>query len=141
MKPEHERAMGEWHTEWDVIPHVCQLTGAALSHSLGIFDGLIVYPAAMRRNLLITNGQIVAEAVMMRLGEKIGRQRAHDLVYEACERSIEERTALYSILSTRPEITAILSDEELLDLLQPTNYVGLAPFFVDQVIGVHNAPE
>jgi 3-carboxy-cis,cis-muconate cycloisomerase len=133
MKPQHERAMGEWHTEWDVIPHVCQLTGAALSHSLGIFDGLIVYPEAMKRNLAITNGQIVAEAVMMRLGEQIGRQRAHDLVYEACERSIDEKTALYSILVNSPEITAVLTDEELQQLLDPINYVGLAPFFVAQV--------
>ncbi len=134
MKPQHERAMGEWHIEWDVVPHVCQLTGAALSHSLEIFDGLIVYPEAMKRNLGITKGQIVAEAVMMRLGEEIGRQRAHDLVYEACERSIEENTALYSLLATNTEIAAIIADEELQQLLEPTNYVGLAPFFVDQVI-------
>lgn len=138
MKPEHERAMGEWHTEWDVIPHVCQLTGAALSHSLSIFTGLIVYPELMTRNLQITNGQIVAEAVMMRLGEQIGRQRAHDLVYEACERSIEEGTPLYAILTTRPEIAAVLPSEELRELLEPTNYVGLAPFFVDQIIDNRN---
>ncbi len=134
MKPEHERAMGEWHAEWDVIPHVCQLTGAALQQSLEIFKGLVVYPEAMIRNLQITNGQIVAEAVMMRLGEFIGRQHAHDLVYEACERSIQDGRSLYSLLASDPEIANIISHNELQNLLEPANYVGLAPYFVDQVI-------
>jgi 3-carboxy-cis,cis-muconate cycloisomerase len=138
MKPEHERAMGEWHTEWDVIPHVCQLTGAALSQSLRIFSGLIVYPEVMIQNLHRTDGQIAAEAVMMRLGEQIGRQKAHDLVYEACELSIEEGKSLYSILAIEPEVSLVISQEELRNLLEPTNYVGLAPFFVDQVIGHQN---
>ena len=139
MRPEHERAMGEWHSEWDVIPHVCQLTGAALKHSLEIFRGLIVYPEVMRRNLNLTNGQIVAEAIMMRLGEVLGRQQAHELVYEACERSQVENIALYSILSANPEVTNVLADEDLQQLLEPTNYVGQAPFFVDKVIGNHQA--
>ncbi len=134
MKPAHERAMGEWHAEWDVIPHVCQLIGAALQQSLGIFEGLVVYPEAMIHNLQLTNGQIVAEAVMMRLGEFVGRQHAHDLVYEACERSIDEGRSLYSILANDPEITNVLSPSELQKLLEPANYVGLAPFFVDQVV-------
>lgn len=134
MKPEHERAMGEWHAEWDVIPHVCQLVGAALQQSLEIFKGLVVYPDAMLRNLQLTNGQIVAEAVMMRLGEFVGRQEAHDLVYIACERSIEDGISLYSILAADPEVSKVISANELKNLLEPANYVGLAPFFVDQVI-------
>ena len=138
MKPEHERAMGEWHAEWDVIPHACQLTGAALNQSRRIFGGLIVYPEVMIQNLHRTDGQIVAEAVMMRLGEQIGRQRAHDLVYEACELSIEEGKSLYSILAGESEISRVITQEELRNLLEPTNYVGLAPFFVDQVIGHQN---
>ena len=67
MMPEHERAMGGWHVEWDLIPHTCVLTGAALRHSLAIFDGLVVNVDAMRRNLDRTEGLILAEAVMMRL--------------------------------------------------------------------------
>jgi 3-carboxy-cis,cis-muconate cycloisomerase len=134
MKPEHERAMGEWHAEWDVLPHVCQLIGVALQQSLEIFNGIVVYPDAMLRNLQRTNGQIVAEAVMMRLGEFVGRQQAHDLVYEACELSIDEGRSLYSILANDPEIIDVLSPNELQKLLEPAYYVGLAPFFVDQVV-------
>lgn len=135
MRPEHERAMGEWHTEWDLLPHTSQLTGAALKHSLTVFNGVVVHPEKMLRNLKTTNGQIVAEAVMMRLGESIGRQRAHDLVYAACGRAVADARDLYDILSEESEVRAILSEEELRQLLDPAAYVGLAPFFVKHVIG------
>jgi 3-carboxy-cis,cis-muconate cycloisomerase len=135
MRPEHERAMGEWHAEWDILPHTCQLTAAALAHSLAVFSQLVVWPEAMARNLAMTNGQIVAEAVMMRLGETLGRQVAHDLVYAACERAVAEGALLVDILAAEAEVTAVLSLDELRQALSPANYVGLAPYFVDQVLG------
>jgi 3-carboxy-cis,cis-muconate cycloisomerase len=133
MMPEHERAMGEWHVEWDLIPHTYVLTAAALRHSLAIFDGLVVDADAMRRNLDRTEGLILAEAVMMRLAEHIGRQRAHDLVYEACLLASQTGGSLSSSLLKLPEIAAVLSEAEIDDLLDPTNYVGLAPRFVDAI--------
>ncbi len=134
MQPEHERAMGEWHVEWDLLPHVCQLTGAALQHSLTIFDGLVVHPAKMRQNLELTNGQIVAEAVMMHLGESIGRQQAHDVVYAACAQALTENCSLYTVLAVMPEITTVMSDATLRQILDPANYIGQAPLYVDNVL-------
>ncbi|UJR08039.1 hypothetical protein I4U23_012316 [Adineta vaga] len=52
--------------------------------------GLQVHPKNMRRNLNLTKGLIVSEAVMMGLGAKTGRQTAHDLVYEYCRRAALE---------------------------------------------------
>jgi 3-carboxy-cis,cis-muconate cycloisomerase len=135
MQPEHERAMGEWHVEWDLLPHTCQLTAAALQHSLAIFDGLVVHPAKMRQNLELTNGQIVAEAVMMHLGQFIGRQQAHDVVYEACAQALTENRSLYSVLAALPEITAVVTDETLRQILDPANYTGQTSRFIDNVIG------
>jgi 3-carboxy-cis,cis-muconate cycloisomerase len=140
MQPEHERAMGEWHVEWDLLPHVCQLTGAALQHSIAIFEGLVVHPEKMRQNLDLTNGQIVAEAVMMHLGQFLGRQHAHDVVYEACAKALSENRSLYSVLSTMPEITVAVTDEKLRQMLDPANYTGQTSIFIDNVIGKpHNS--
>jgi 3-carboxy-cis,cis-muconate cycloisomerase len=135
MQPEHERAMGEWHVEWDVIPHVCQLTHAAVTHLLTVCDGLVVHPTPMRQNLELTHGLILAEAVMMHLGEFIGRQQAHEVIYAACGQALAQGQTLLDALSTNPEVTAHISTEKLGMLLDPANYVGLAPFFVDQVVG------
>ena len=134
MMPEHERAMGEWHMEWDLIPHTCVLTGAALGHCLTIFDGIVVNADAMRRNLDRTEGLLLGEAVMMRLAEHTGRQRAHDLVYEACLQASQGENSLRASLLEVPEIAAVLSEEDIDDLLDPANYIGLAPEFVDAII-------
>ena len=48
------------------------------------------WPDRMRQNLGMSNGLIVAEAVMMGLAPYIGRQQAHDVVYDACRTVIEE---------------------------------------------------
>jgi 3-carboxy-cis,cis-muconate cycloisomerase len=133
MLPEHERAMGEWHVEWDLIPHTCLLTGAALRHSITIFDGLVVHADAMQHNLERTGGYILAEAVMMRLAAHFGRQRAHDLVYEACLLADQTPGSLRASLLSNPEIAAVLAEEDIDWLLDPANYIGLAPQFVDAV--------
>jgi 3-carboxy-cis,cis-muconate cycloisomerase len=135
MQPEHERAMGEWHVEWDLLPHTCQLTHAALKHSIAVFDGLVVHPAQMRRNLDLTGGLIVAEAVMMHLGEFIGRQRAHDVVYDACAQALSQGRSLYEVLLAMPDVTTHIHADRLRRLTDPAAYVGLAPQFVDQVVG------
>ncbi|MFN8492852.1 MAG: adenylosuccinate lyase [Caldilineaceae bacterium] len=133
MQPEHERAMGEWHVEWDVLPHTCQLTGAALHHSLGIFDGLVVHTDQMRQNLDLTHGLIVAEAVMMHLGQFLGRQHAHEVVYEACAHALANQQSLYEVLAATPAVTAHVDDEALKKLTDPANYLGVAQALVDNV--------
>lgn len=134
MQPEHERAMGEWHAEWDLLPHTSQLTHAALQHSLAIFGGLVVHREQMRRNLDLTHGLIVAEAVMMQLGQVIGRQHAHEVVYAACAEALTSQRSLYEVLLAVPEVAQHLTPAQLAALLEPTNYLGVAGEQVDQVL-------
>ncbi len=135
MQPEHERAMGEWHVEWDVLPHSCQLTGAALQHSIAIFADLVVYPAKMRQNLDLTHGLILAEAVMMHLGHFIGRQQAHEVVYAACAQAMANQQSLSTALAATPEVTAHLDSATIEALLDPANYLGVAALLIDQITG------
>lgn len=136
---EHERAMGEWHVEWDLIPHVCLLTGAALHHSIAIFDGLTVNASAMRKNLDLTHGTILAEAVMMRLARRIGRQRAHDLVYDISLSASQGDESFGSALRSNEEVVSVLSDQEIERLLTPNNYIGRARQIVDHVTQVRRS--
>lgn len=134
MMPEHERAMGEWHIEWAAIPQTCCFTAAALHHSLAIFDGLTVSAEAMQKNLALTQGHIVAEAVQMRLATHIGRHRAHDLMYKACLITDQNGQSLRSVLLEMPEVRSILSESELDRLLDPANYIGLAVEMTDNIV-------
>src|SRR6201995_5133593 len=75
-----ERATGPWHAEWIAIPESFVLTAGALHQAKFALGGLIVDEAQMAKNLDISRGLIVAEAVMMGLAPQLGRQEAHDVV-------------------------------------------------------------
>ncbi len=92
MIQDFERATGPWHAEWIAIPESFVLTAGALHQAKFALGGLIVDEARMRQNLGMSNGLIVAEAVMMRLAPAMGRQQAHDVVYDCC-RVVNERAA------------------------------------------------
>jgi len=132
---DHERATGPWHAEWIALPQSFLATASALRQAIDMMSGLAVDADRMRRNLRITGGLIVAEAVMMALAEHIGRGAAHDIVYSACRAAAETGNDLFSELSRRPEITAHLSEQRLLELVDPANYLGCAPAMVDRVLG------
>src|SRR5436853_3459384 len=59
--------------------------GDALSRLVEVLKGLRLDPARMRQNLDLGGGLIMAEAVMLNLGKTIGRQHAHDVVYDAAQ--------------------------------------------------------
>ncbi len=89
----------------------------------------------MHRNLGISRGLIVAEAVMMALAPITGRQAAHDLVYAGCCQATESGKSLYEVLVTMPEIVGSLDQERLRSLTDPTKYLGSAGPLVDRVLG------
>ncbi len=53
----------------------------------------------MAENLDISRGLIVAEAVMMGLAPDLGRQEAHDVVYDACRVANDKGITLADALS------------------------------------------
>ncbi|MBO8167878.1 MAG: adenylosuccinate lyase [Thermoanaerobacteraceae bacterium] len=131
---EHERDMSSWQSEWEFIPEVCILLSGALKQTDYVLRNLAVYPDKMLENLRKTNGLIMSEAAMLELGRKIGRQKAHDLVYQVSMECFEKDIALLDGLSSHPEVSKILSREEIASLLDPVNYTGLSAKFVDLVI-------
>jgi 3-carboxy-cis,cis-muconate cycloisomerase len=129
-----ERATGPWHAEWIAIPESFVLTSGALHQAKFALGGLIVDDAQMAKNLDISRGLIVAEAVMMGLAPQLGRQEAHDVVYDACRRANETKITLQEALLSDPNITARINRATIERLTSPRNYLGLAPQMVDRVL-------
>ena len=134
MVADHERSTGPWEIEWIALPEIFLLASAALAQSRIMLEGLEVDAARMRANLDLTQGQIVSEAVMMGLGPYLGRQRAHDLVYDICRRVAASGRPLLELLAAEPEIARHLTREALAKLVDPANYLGLAGVMVDRVL-------
>jgi 3-carboxy-cis,cis-muconate cycloisomerase len=129
-----ERATGPWHAEWIAIPESFVLTAGALHQAKFALGGLMVDEAQMAKNLDISRGLIVAEAVMMGLAPQLGRQQAHDVVYDACRRAHEQRISLKDALSSDPQVTSRIDAATIERLTSPRNYLGLAPQMVDRVL-------
>jgi 3-carboxy-cis,cis-muconate cycloisomerase len=135
MVADHERATGPWQLEWVALPEAFIAGAGALGQARFMLSGLIVEPERMRRNLDITGGLIVAEAVMMALASHIGRNAAHDVVYAACREAAAKGTPLIDELVKVPEVTSHFDKTALARLVDPQNYLGSAPQMIDRLLG------
>ena len=103
----------------------CIAMGDALSRLGEVVRGLRLDPERMRHNLQLGGGLIMAEAVMLELGAILGRQHAHDVVYDAAQAAFVEGRAFSAVLSTDPRVTAHLGADAIDRLLDPVAYTGL----------------
>ena len=136
MVEDHERATGPWEIEWIAVPEIFSLAAGALAQTRFVLSGLIVDEKKMRSNLDLTRGLIVSEAVMMGLGPHIGRQYAHDLVYDICRQVIATGRPLLDLLAENKEIAKHLDRAALAKLCDPANYLGEAGAMVDRVLAL-----
>src|SRR6266446_691846 len=135
MVEDHERSTGPWEIEWIAVPEIFLLTAGALQQARSLLAGLEVDAARMRANLEITQGQISTEAVMMGLAPYLGRQRAHDLVYDISRQASVSGRSLLDLLAENKEIAASFDRPALAKLLDPAEYLGLSGEMVDRVLG------
>src|SRR6267154_343592 len=131
MIQDFERATGPWHVEWMAVPESFILTAGSLAQAKFMLEGLVVDESRMRQNLDLTQGLIVAEAVMMGLAPLLGRQQAHDAVYQACRDALAQKRSLFDILMANPAISDALPVDRLRALCDAANYLGSAPAMVD----------
>jgi 3-carboxy-cis,cis-muconate cycloisomerase len=136
MVEDHERATGPWEIEWIAVPEIFSLTAGALAQTRFMVSGLVVDEKKMRANLDITRGLIVSEAVMMGLGPHIGRQYAHDLVYDVCRQVVATGRTLLDLLAENKEVAKHLDRAALEKLCDPANYLGQAGEMVDRVLAM-----
>jgi 3-carboxy-cis,cis-muconate cycloisomerase len=134
MVQDFERATGPWHAEWMAIPESFVLTAGSLHQAKFALGGLIVDEKKMADNLDISRGLIVAEAVMMGLAPDIGRQEAHDVVYDACRIANDRNMTLADALSADPRVSEHIDRATIDRLTSPKNYLGLAPQMVDRIL-------
>ncbi|KAI9931165.1 hypothetical protein ASPWEDRAFT_145887 [Aspergillus wentii DTO 134E9] len=135
MVSDFERASGPWHLEWSCIPESFVVCCGALHQANFVMSGLVVNTDAMSNNLNMTRGLIVAEAVMMGIAPELGRQKAHDVVYEACKKSIETNQPLVDVLLQDEQVTGQTSTEKLRSLCDPCQYLGCSAQMIKDVVG------
>lgn len=132
MQTEHEADRTTSVMMNSAITQACTLTGDILQRMVNLFAGIRVFPERMRKNLDLSGGLIMAEAVMLELGREIGRQKAHDAVYDAAQAAVLENKAFSDTLAEVEEVSSRLSPERIDELLDPTRYTGVCSVFAER---------
>src|SRR5256885_15888088 len=132
MQTEHEADRTTSIMMGRALTQACELTGDMLQRFIVLFDGLQVFPARMRENLDLSGGLIMAEALMLELGKQIGRQRAHDAVYEAAQAASTQERPFRELLAEDPHVSARLQPAQIEALLGPTQYTGVCRQFAER---------
>jgi adenylosuccinate lyase len=146
---EHERDYRAVRLEWVALADASLYACGALALMQAILGNLIVHEERIRQNVAQAAGLIATEALMFRLAEKMGKQAAHQLLYEI---SMEARDPtrnlvldstsarrctdlpLIELLAARSEINSIFTTEELRRAIDPGRHVGLAGPLTDRVV-------
>lgn len=132
MQTEHEADRTTSVMMDKALNEACALTGDILQRLVNLFGGIRVFPERMRQNLDLSGGLIMAEAIMLELGREIGRQNAHDAVYDAAQASFLESRPFSETLVEVKEVSGRLSPERIDELLDPTRYTGVCSLFAER---------
>ena len=134
MKTEHERDAMSWRAEWIALPELNIYVAAQLQMTLTVLRGMKVNSKQMLKNLELQHGLLLSEKIMFELGKKLGKQTAHQLVYESAMLAFEQERPFKEVLQENTELKQHFTEQEISQWLIAENYLGSAPRKVDVVI-------
>jgi adenylosuccinate lyase len=70
---------------------------------------------------------------MFVLGEHLGKQTAHEVVYEASMRAFEAGKDLTAALAADPRVGKVLNEEAIREFMDPVTYTGLCARLANEV--------
>ena len=85
---------------------------------------IIVNEERMLFNANLNKGLDNSEYVMMSLAKVIGKEKAHEIVYEDAILAETEKKDYFEILSNDKRILSVYSVEEVYSMLDPKSYIG-----------------
>ena len=98
---------------FEAITRSSILIGETLERIRLVVSGLRLNPQRMSSNLDLSGGMISSEAIMLELGKTIGRQHAHDVVYQTAQAAVSQKTSFPDVLSADERVTQHLSQSAI----------------------------
>jgi len=131
---EHERDYRAVRLEWVTITDSSLYLCGGLALMRTILGGLIIHEESIRTNLLNSSSLISTEALMFLLAEKMGKQAAHQLLYDVTIDGRNHPDSLIDRIYNRPEIQNAFSRELLKQTVDPAKHIGLSVMLTDRVV-------
>ncbi len=131
----HERDLTQSSSERFIIPEACILVDYILQLMIHIISGMEVDEERMLKNMELTKGLTMSESVMLALVKKgMGRQDAHEIVRKIAIKSRSEKIPFRDLLLKDEIVKKYLTEDEIMDALNPKKYLGTAIEQVERVI-------
>ncbi len=134
MVQEGERDGIAWKMEWKALPECCLIAGAMLFQAKNLLAGLKVNADVMAANLDKMRGYLLSERVMLELSERVGKQTAHEWIYEASMQGITGKLDFAEAMRRHEKLGSLLSEQEIRSLTDPAGYLGQCGASVDRVV-------
>jgi 3-carboxy-cis,cis-muconate cycloisomerase len=138
MVQEQERALGAWQAEAPTLSALCEAAHGATLAMVEAVEGLMVDPAAMRRNLERLNGLVLAERLMLALAPKMGRAEAHRVAEGLSRAAVASKLQLRDLALADAVTSKHLAPEEIARIFDPAGYVGAASELIDNALAAHH---
>ncbi|HDH99320.1 MAG TPA: adenylosuccinate lyase [bacterium] len=127
---EHERDLTNSAAERSVLPTVFILMDDILGRLARILKNLVVFPENIKRNLELTGGKVLAEAVLTELTKRgMPRLASHQLL-----REISRKKNFREELFKNKEIARYISQKELKKIMDYKNYIGFSVEKTEKII-------
>jgi adenylosuccinate lyase len=134
MLVDHERNLEHFLGEMETLERACTEMGELLTLGEHVARGLTVNATAMRRNLDLLKGLLLSESVMIELGSHVGKQTAHEIVYEDAMEALHGDASFLDVLLADLRVNEHLGRNEIEMLLDPERYTGLAAQMARDVV-------
>jgi adenylosuccinate lyase len=131
----HERDLTNSSSERLAIPHAFLVVDEMLDSTISLLENLVVKPESMKRNLELTRGAVMAEAVMVELVRRgVARHEAHEILRSVERKASAEGASFKEMLLKDPRVAKHLSPEDVERLLKPENYLGAYSELIDRAL-------
>lgn len=131
----HERDISHSSVERMLTPDATSTLAFMLERTKSLVEGLVVYPANLKRNLELSGGLWASEGIMLALvGKGMARQAAYVLVQRNAMRAFAGEGSFVDFLRADPDIREKLGEEEIVRELDLAHALRHAPAIVDRAL-------
>jgi adenylosuccinate lyase len=134
MMGDHERDSRALRVEWACVPDVSHYCLAACEITAEVLGGLVVNVDRLRDNVQVVADQIASERLMLLLGEKLGKQTAHERVYALSQTAHDRGVPMRTLLSAEPDLAGLLAEPVLDTVFDPADYLGASTTLTQRVV-------
>ncbi len=127
----HERDLTNSAPERAIIPESFILIDEMIKSIINVYDNLVFFPENIKRNLQMSKGKNMAEAIMIALTKKgASRQDAHEMLRTLSQ----DGDDFVETVRSNKDVGKYLTGEEINTLLKPEKYLGEAKRIVERVL-------